>query len=533
MRCLQCGSQLALLKKLTDGEFCSAEHRTLFYDIQQKLIIERLAESARKLRRYKTLATPDPIAAATKAERLPPFAAVMPEAVLETLKFRNFRFALLAGISPVEAGLLPILPALRKPDSKWRTPLAGPAFDFPGAKTWNRPRMEWKAGIVGQMRPLLPVMPGLDSARKADEKSFQGQLSDFARIISPPNSPSGDTGAQPLELVASPCAAAIPTFHATASPLSGLGSLGRAFRVRPRGPVQDSHVPKIHEIKATALAEFEQIEAGFVWERLSRPAAGKLSPGVIGGCIPNLPGPVEAQVVLSTGHCGPDLSQLQSRPLVPVLQHLALGAGGPAFCHRPFRPRPRAGVMDKNQLTFERIDPGSGAAIESEPILCGLLASAIGDPAPPLLVHLYRMRPRGAVQGNRFAAFHPRLPGSFEPDAVPFTPSAAMPSMPAMLMRQSRPSIRLKRDGDRPPRMRPPGPKPGSGLKTFNSIDEDEMETRVPRACMSVLANGVLADGGPLQAIGNEQRSRLRTGISEPRASAAVGAILYAKKRRA
>src|SRR5260370_9391376 len=50
MRCLQCGKELALFKKLTEGEFCSPEHSTHYYDAQQQLIIERLRTSALRLR---------------------------------------------------------------------------------------------------------------------------------------------------------------------------------------------------------------------------------------------------------------------------------------------------------------------------------------------------------------------------------------------------------------------------------------------------------------------------------------------------
>jgi hypothetical protein len=45
MRCLQCGKQLALLKKLTESDFCSAEHRKLFLDEQQRLMLERLSSN--------------------------------------------------------------------------------------------------------------------------------------------------------------------------------------------------------------------------------------------------------------------------------------------------------------------------------------------------------------------------------------------------------------------------------------------------------------------------------------------------------
>lgn len=45
MRCLQCGKRLPILRKLTDGEFCSANHRKKFHDEQEKLALARLLES--------------------------------------------------------------------------------------------------------------------------------------------------------------------------------------------------------------------------------------------------------------------------------------------------------------------------------------------------------------------------------------------------------------------------------------------------------------------------------------------------------
>lgn len=44
MRCRFCGKRLALLRKLTDGEFCSSPHRKQFLEEEQKLAMARLAE---------------------------------------------------------------------------------------------------------------------------------------------------------------------------------------------------------------------------------------------------------------------------------------------------------------------------------------------------------------------------------------------------------------------------------------------------------------------------------------------------------
>ena len=53
MRCLHCGNTLSAFKKLTDGDFCSTEHRGKFYTEQQRLIIERLKHSAARFHRLR------------------------------------------------------------------------------------------------------------------------------------------------------------------------------------------------------------------------------------------------------------------------------------------------------------------------------------------------------------------------------------------------------------------------------------------------------------------------------------------------
>jgi hypothetical protein len=51
MRCLYCGRRLALLRKLTDGEFCSSAHRQRFLEEEQKLALARLVEEGRRVDR--------------------------------------------------------------------------------------------------------------------------------------------------------------------------------------------------------------------------------------------------------------------------------------------------------------------------------------------------------------------------------------------------------------------------------------------------------------------------------------------------
>ncbi len=68
MRCLHCGSTLSTFKKLTDSDFCSAEHRDVFYTEQQKLILERLRASATRFHKLRRGNTADTVVAPPKVE---------------------------------------------------------------------------------------------------------------------------------------------------------------------------------------------------------------------------------------------------------------------------------------------------------------------------------------------------------------------------------------------------------------------------------------------------------------------------------
>src|SRR5947207_2816038 len=136
MRCLQCGSQLALLKKLTDGEFCSAEHRTLFYDTQQRLIIDRLSASALRFKRHQKKSNAAPLAPPVERvpvvakEKLPPFAPILPQIVLDTLYIRNPMFAVQPPIPAIGAQLVLISPKLRNFTKRARVSLARPVYAY-------------------------------------------------------------------------------------------------------------------------------------------------------------------------------------------------------------------------------------------------------------------------------------------------------------------------------------------------------------------------------------------------------------------
>jgi tetratricopeptide (TPR) repeat protein len=64
MRCLHCGNEVSLFKKLSDAQFCSTEHRQHFYGDQQRLMLERVQASASRLRKLRQAAAGDQSAGA-------------------------------------------------------------------------------------------------------------------------------------------------------------------------------------------------------------------------------------------------------------------------------------------------------------------------------------------------------------------------------------------------------------------------------------------------------------------------------------
>lgn len=84
MRCLHCGKRLSLLRKFSDGEFCTAEHRQIFQQQQSDLALARLIESQNRIERPATPKPPPkpvarPKAAAGEAEPAVPEARPIAE----------------------------------------------------------------------------------------------------------------------------------------------------------------------------------------------------------------------------------------------------------------------------------------------------------------------------------------------------------------------------------------------------------------------------------------------------------------------
>ena len=70
MRCLHCGKRLSLLRKFSDGEFCSAEHRSLFNRLNNDLGLQRLFAS--RLRQESAPAEREQRTETHSSARIPP-----------------------------------------------------------------------------------------------------------------------------------------------------------------------------------------------------------------------------------------------------------------------------------------------------------------------------------------------------------------------------------------------------------------------------------------------------------------------------
>src|SRR5437870_2530845 len=72
MRCLYCGKQLALLKRLTGGgEFCSEAHKQSYHDEYNRLALSRLLQAQSKSDEVKPPA-PKPVGSAQPVKSLVP-----------------------------------------------------------------------------------------------------------------------------------------------------------------------------------------------------------------------------------------------------------------------------------------------------------------------------------------------------------------------------------------------------------------------------------------------------------------------------
>ncbi len=524
MLCLQCGSQLALLKKFTDGEFCSADHRTLFYDTQQKLIVERLAESARKLKRHKLVTKrpdpvvaplspdPDPIPAAKAEERFPPFAALVPGPVLAALVVRNHPYGIASGFASTPPDLPLIPPIFKQVHAQRQSRLAVPMPTFLAARSWNRrKRIEVKPGSASEAQPVFPkfvnlrrlgspgvgrpaaVRSNFDETNPLGGESFgkrnrfAAELSGFGGTISQPESRLGfQTGITGVQAPQQWIGLGLPK----PSDFQTVSAAGERAEVAPASQNATPAIPNV-SVPPLALKGLSAISSLF----RMRPRGPVRDSSVAQFCTIK-PNPVD------TGQAG--LGASLSFPL-PEIELL-----GPVVHGRFFRPRPRGPVLSSTIAELERIEPGiepecgpRSAVTFSIPIL-GAVES------PPLIPsfpgRFFPMRARGPVQDH--AVDGSASAGTL--DLETFSAAVSRPSYPPVPAGDFAPRFL-----DRGFRMRPRGAVAAQNLAASEPVIPHSVQSPALHSAKPSLPASIIGEYAPV-FVDRGFRARPRGPVQSP-----------------
>jgi hypothetical protein len=427
MRCLQCAKPLALLKKLTDSDFCSAEHRKLFLEEQQRLMIERLG--ANRLRILKSRGTLD-LPPATEIE-LPLVETVLAEA--ETVVLRNPPAA--TTIQSDLANLCQFLTEGVYP----KADLAPPRYNGEAAPSDLRLVSSLLSLAIPAARTATArLLPVFLPVRSSDRRYSSSAVEEFEGA-------NCDTvaGRDTIRLP-------IPTHEARS-----LRTVAGAFRMRPRGPLGCSAVPEFSIINPA----LEPAAGSIMRPRLQSRGAREYPLQFLDRFFRARPrGPLACERLRSFERISAELLPSPvSSPAVPALPELgrlestvrSLPLSDRALLIRPRGPLQTAGRA------------GSGSLAENEPLnpavaYASLSAHAIGDCAPPLLDRAFRMRPRSGVSSPALAAYL-GIPADL---AHANKPTLVYASLPAESTSCSPAQL------DKLYKMRPRGPVEDAGVRT-------------------------------------------------------------------
>lgn len=273
MRCLHCGKRLTLLRKFSDGEFCSAEHRQTFHQQQSDLALARLLESQTRIERP-VIAKPAPVpvmrskaAVVADGEKPIPEAPILVEwfkptsrKVLFEPTYRSFdpRMSSWVPVCPVPlrqqgfpvpdelvASVLALSPMARH----WRPAVLNPLFRLgirlPYQAQLAAPRLEPGTGELQSlaMSPALAglvatpggepgvfawtttaALPGLALVETVPDRPQEPEPLPFVDALMPLGYPS--PGQHPVSLISEPPPLAVPE-----NPIRGLASDCRPERV--------------------------------------------------------------------------------------------------------------------------------------------------------------------------------------------------------------------------------------------------------------------------------------------------------------
>jgi hypothetical protein len=537
MRCLQCGEQLALLKKFTDGEFCSADHRTLFFETQQKLIVERLSVSGKRFHRYKKpeMKAEAPAPRVDSGPPFAPFAVGEPCGIYNwtgspeqfplvflsddliivppeyAYKGRNTRAVRLSPLFPVShpypaqwanQSLVPIAPlgletpAVRVPELRRRTADQAPAET---GRLWTRqaqpadseaddPFAQEPAPLVTTGKAEIPVLRSDSSeadvpAILLSSKLFRPQpRSAMDCATQGPRMPT----LQPMEQSARPVGrrTAIPITLRECSPLF----VDRGFRMVPRQGVSDPLVSAYEFINCGALPA-----PGTEWMGPDLPTQtiGDLTPLFLGQAFRmRARGPVEWKEGSKPGAAIAETAQAAQLPTsLPGMPGVLADALAPVFLDHTFRMRPRNGVTDPWVGSYELIFTGKIESLASAAALAALPPGSIGACEPSLVRRFYRLSPKGPALSVDLAASE-RIP---QGETEPLQSSPAKCAIPVDAIGDRQP-VRV----DQPYRMRPRSAVQQKGITPFEQIATGDPDSLQPTTAKGGIPLSVIGDCKPV-----------------------------------
>jgi hypothetical protein len=238
------------------------------------------------------------------------------------------------------------------------------------------------------------------------------------------------------------------------------------FRPRPRAGVSDAALASYHQLPTGPVLEMSlgnhaMPTVAFGSQSLDVPIVDKL--------FRPRPRAGVSDAALASYHqlpTGPVLDMSAGNhaiPTVPLESH----DSAPAESDRVFRHRPRGGVPDYSLILVQSIASSEAVNPSVPRVSMPSITVALASSEPAFLDRLFRPRPRAGINDPRLSEME-RIPtGAAEPVKV----EMVVPTMPAVLMRQTRPAA------GRPIRMKPRN----SAVVDSNEEEQSSVERRAAR----------------------------------------------------
>jgi len=510
-----------LLKKFTDGEFCTAEHRTVYFETQQKLIIERLSDSNKRFQRFKR-PPPKPVPPTPKVEVDPPFAPCALGHPCEIYNWaapaRAFQLAFLADdllIVPPEykfkgrdirvVRLTPGLPVSQVQPISALTPKIPLARPLPAQTPSLRipPFSRTISARPGGLSTVGATIQSRTSQGVADPSGPSSSLPHTAaqvepaplfltKLIRPRARTAMDCEAvrseqiaphavDPVSRVAFGMPAAAPTAGSKQTLVPAF--LDRAIRIRPRIGVAD---PLARDYEFIDAGPASAAPDGWIGPNLPPQAIPEPVPVFFGQVFRmRARGPVQWKNDGSDGMGTGDAPEpLQSPVRLPGVPGVLASAMAPVFLDRAFRMRPRNGVLDLWVGSYQIISAGAAESLASPPAL-GTLPPLIGECRPEPVGRFYRLSPKGPALPAGLASSD-RI-GQGELEALLSTPATG--ALPVEVVTNCSPAL-----VDRMYRMRPRTAVPSEGLPEFERLPTGAPTDLSPSLTKNASPDAVIAE---------------------------------------